>query len=100
MALLPYSVRQVTHRNKGKGRGDRDGREGRGDRGDRGERELQAPPEYEAESATSADVAGDEEILGGDDFGGEVETEDGVRDRRRSSRTASDDSGDSAEEEL
>ncbi len=31
MALLPYSVRQVTHRNKGKGRGDRDGgpREGR-----------------------------------------------------------------------
>ncbi len=91
MALLPYSVRQVTHRNKGKGRGDRDGREGRGDRGDRGERELQAPPEYEAESATSADVAGDEEILGGDDFGGEVETE-GIG--------ASDDSGDSAEEEL
>jgi small subunit ribosomal protein S18 len=33
MALLPYSVRQVTHRNKGKGRGDRDGgpREGRGE---------------------------------------------------------------------
>ena len=29
MALLPYSVRQVTHRSKGKG--------GRGDRGDRGE---------------------------------------------------------------
>jgi small subunit ribosomal protein S18 len=30
MALLPYSVRQVTHRNKGKGRGDREGgREGR-----------------------------------------------------------------------
>jgi hypothetical protein len=33
MALLPYSVRQVTHRNKGKGRGDReggrDGRDGR-----------------------------------------------------------------------
>src|SRR5215831_706302 len=25
MALLPYSVRQVTHRNKGKGRGDREG---------------------------------------------------------------------------
>jgi len=30
MALLPYSVRQVTHRSKGKGRD-------RGDRGDRGE---------------------------------------------------------------
>src|SRR5215470_15669095 len=28
MALLPYSVRQVTHRNKGKGRGDRDGERG------------------------------------------------------------------------
>ena len=27
MALLPYSVRQVTHRNKGKGRGDREGRD-------------------------------------------------------------------------
>jgi small subunit ribosomal protein S18 len=26
MALLPYSVRQVTHRNKGRGRGDRDDR--------------------------------------------------------------------------
>jgi small subunit ribosomal protein S18 len=37
MALLPYSVRQVTHRNKGKG--------GRGDRGDRGDRgELAAMP--------------------------------------------------------
>jgi small subunit ribosomal protein S18 len=29
MALLPYSVRQVTHRNKGKGRGDREGRDTR-----------------------------------------------------------------------
>ena len=40
MALLPYSVRQVTHRNKGKGRGDRDGERGeRGERGDRGDRD-------------------------------------------------------------
>ena len=34
MALLPYSVRQVTHRGRGRGR-DRDDRPGRGDRGDR-----------------------------------------------------------------
>jgi small subunit ribosomal protein S18 len=38
MALLPYSVRQVTHRSKG-------GKGGRGDRGDRGDRgELAAMP--------------------------------------------------------
>jgi len=35
MALLPYSVRQVTHRSKGKGRD-------RGDRGDRGELAMPA----------------------------------------------------------
>ena len=41
MALLPYSVRQVTHRSKR--RGERDGE--RGDRGDRGDRDrgLEAP---------------------------------------------------------
>ena len=37
MALLPYSVRQVTHRSKGR-RGERGERGERGDRGDRGER--------------------------------------------------------------
>ena len=38
MALLPYSVRQVTQRSKGRrDRGDR------GDRGERGERDLQMP---------------------------------------------------------
>jgi small subunit ribosomal protein S18 len=42
MALLPYSVRQVTQRSKGR----RDRGE-RGDRPDRGERELQAPDENE-----------------------------------------------------
>ena len=42
MALLPYSVRQVTQRSKGR----RDRGE-RGDRPDRGDRELQAPPEDE-----------------------------------------------------
>jgi hypothetical protein len=44
MALLPYSVRQVTQRSKG--------RRDRGDRGDRGDREgpLLAPPtEVEAD---------------------------------------------------
>jgi small subunit ribosomal protein S18 len=42
MALLPYSVRQVTHRNKGKGRD-------RGDRGDRGvlaEQPTRMPDEH------------------------------------------------------
>ena len=42
MALLPYSVRQVTQRSKGR----RDRGE-RGDRPDRGERELQSPDENE-----------------------------------------------------
>ena len=48
MALLPYSVRQVTHRNKGKGRGDRDGgaRRAVGDRSrsrERGPRRTEVP---------------------------------------------------------
>jgi small subunit ribosomal protein S18 len=60
MALLPYSVRQVTQRSKGRrDRGDR------GDRMDRGERELQAPeadaPEVNGEeSVASAEVAVEE----------------------------------------
>jgi small subunit ribosomal protein S18 len=59
MALLPYSVRQVTQRSKG--RRDRD----RGDRGERGdrEREMQAA-EAEAETAEiEAEATGDEEGL-------------------------------------
>ena len=53
MALLPYSVRQVTHRNKGKGRGDRDGgpREGRDGR----ESRDGAP-----EGASAEDIANEE----------------------------------------
>ncbi len=47
MALLPYSVRQVTHRNKGKGR-DRD----RGDRGVLAESAMRAP-----EGAPAPDAA-------------------------------------------
>jgi small subunit ribosomal protein S18 len=41
MALLPYSVRQVTQRSKG--RRDRGDRGDRGERGERGERDLQMP---------------------------------------------------------
>lgn len=48
MALLPYSVRQVTQRSKGKGRGER------GDRGDRGERATEAT-ESEVTEATETD---------------------------------------------
>jgi small subunit ribosomal protein S18 len=52
MALLPYSVRQVTQRSKGRrDRGDRD----RGERGDR-ERELQAP------EAETPELTGDEAL--------------------------------------
>jgi len=49
MALLPYSVRQVTHRSKGR-RGERGERGERGDRGDRGERGDRG---LDLESATS-----------------------------------------------
>ena len=48
MALLPYSVRQVTHRSKGR-RGERGDREG-GERGERGDRDGGAP-ETEATGA-------------------------------------------------
>src|ERR1700756_3436879 len=52
MALLPYSVRQVTQRSKG-------GRRDRGDRGDRGARgELRAPVEPPVEVAETAAVEG------------------------------------------
>src|SRR5437763_781438 len=46
MALLPYSVRQVTHRNKGKGR----------DRGDRGELAAQPPPGRPTEPPPTGDA--------------------------------------------
>src|SRR4029078_12399605 len=54
MALLPYSVRQVIHRSKGR-RGER------GERGDRGERELGAP-EGSAEAAGSEGAEGVEDL--------------------------------------
>jgi small subunit ribosomal protein S18 len=62
MALLPYSVRQVTQR-KG-GRRDRDDRGDRGDRGlreDRGPREDRRPrPDSEAPDAATAELGGGE----------------------------------------
>ena len=51
MALLPYSVRQVTHRSKGR-RGERGERGERGDRGDRGERGERGDRGLDLESAT------------------------------------------------
>src|SRR6266571_2071317 len=57
MALLPYSVRQVTQRSRGgrRDRGDRD----RGDRGDRGDRDrMPAPPPGREAAAPAADDAG------------------------------------------
>jgi small subunit ribosomal protein S18 len=53
MALLPYSVRQVTQRSRGgrRDRGDRD----RGDRGDRGDRDRMPEPPPEREAAAAAD---------------------------------------------
>src|SRR5882672_4772663 len=54
MALLPYSVRQVTHRNTGKGRGDREGRD---------TRDLAPMPETGAPRDTGVpDEIGDEAV--------------------------------------
>ncbi len=56
MALLPYSVRQVTQRSRGgrRDRGDRGDRD-RGDRGDRGDRDRDRMPEppLDREAATA-----------------------------------------------
>ena len=61
MALLPYSVRQVTHRSKGR----------RGERGERGERELsasevgaEAPRSEGAESVEELDVMVEADEMG------------------------------------
>src|SRR3954451_9122360 len=59
MALLPYSVRQVTQRSKG--------RRDRGDRGDRA-RDRDAPLEVAAEAADTEAV---EEVLATDEFDGD-----------------------------
>ena len=67
MALLPYSVRQVTHRSKGR-RGERGDREG-GERGERGDRDGGAP---ETE-ATGADGVEELEVRGEDALDGDAE---------------------------
>ena len=61
MALLPYSVRQVTQRSKGR----RDRGE-RGDRGDRGDREgelREIPGPIESEESSGFDEAGVDEVM-------------------------------------
>ena len=64
MALLPYSVRQVTHRSKGR----------RGERGERGDREMSAP-EGSAEATGSEGAEGVEEleVRGEDALDGDAE---------------------------
>ncbi len=59
MALLPYSVRQVTQRSKGKGR----------DRGERGERDLRMPDIEVAESPAASDEVDDDAIAFAPDAG-------------------------------
>ena len=64
MALLPYSVRQVTQRSKGR----RDRGE-RGDRGDRGDREgelREIPGPIESEERSGFDEAGIDEVMADD----------------------------------
>ncbi len=64
MALLPYSVRQVTQRSKGR----RDRGE-RGDRGDRGDREGELrdiPGPIESEERPGFDEAGLDEVMADD----------------------------------
>ena len=66
MALLPYSVRQVTQRSKG--------RRDRGDRGDRGELRMPTPPSSDgAEERESAEVTAAVEGLETIETNGEVE---------------------------
>jgi small subunit ribosomal protein S18 len=55
MALLPYSVRQVTQRSKG--------RRDRGDRGDRGELRLPSSAPSSPSAPTASDDFGDESVL-------------------------------------
>jgi small subunit ribosomal protein S18 len=56
MALLPYSVRQVTQRSKGRRDRDRD----RGDRGELRERDLQGPAPEAAARDVGAEASADE----------------------------------------
>ena len=55
MALLPYSVRQVTQRSKG--------RRDRGDRGDRGELRLPSSAPSSPQASSASEEFGDESVL-------------------------------------
>jgi small subunit ribosomal protein S18 len=80
MALLPYSVRQVTHRSKGR----------RGERGERGEREMsaadvtaEAPRTLDGEGAEELDVLVEADELGegeGTENGADALVTDGAED--------------------
>ena len=80
MALLPYAVRQVTHRNKGKGR----------DRGDRGElrepRMESGPPSRPSEPPPTGDGVGapDAAVEGLELDGADVPTEAAAADESAS----------------
>src|SRR5689334_3812872 len=69
MALLPYSVRQVTHRSKGC----------RGERGERGERDREmGPPETEGAGREGAEGVEELEVLGeADELGDATGVENG-----------------------
>ncbi len=69
MALLPYSVRQVTQRSKG--------RRDRGDRGDRGELRMPSAPRSEAEELENTEAVEVEELetIETAETNGEVEVE-------------------------
>jgi small subunit ribosomal protein S18 len=69
MALLPYSVRQVTHRSKGR----------RGERGERGERDREmGPPETEGAGRDGAEGVEELEVLGeADELGDATGVENG-----------------------
>jgi small subunit ribosomal protein S18 len=75
MALLPYSVRQVTQRSKG-GRRDRD----RGDRGDRGELRAPSEPPETGETATALDDGAVEAAAEGNGAAEAVVSENGAGD--------------------
>jgi small subunit ribosomal protein S18 len=76
MALLPYSVRQVTHRNKGKGRGDREGRDTR----DLAPMPEPGAPEDRVEIEELSEETIDLDVLAGDDEGTLGEADEGADD--------------------
>src|SRR5437763_635097 len=70
MALLPYSVRQVTHRNKGRGRGDRD------DRGTLSMPSITSTPPAPPSGAPGYEGDFDEAVTNGEAMTGELLVEE------------------------